>query len=159
MLADGAPTLVAAAVKAQLLEALAPAWAGLLGDLQSNASTIEHERVLFMIQLAPARCRVVVEAREPEPARELVSAPLPSSNPVAIAARDYLAGVLSAHDDGAADRALDFVNAFRCGRRVGGLFVLVRPTTGETRAFLAKDGADLGESIDLGGIVGRMTAN
>jgi hypothetical protein len=153
-------TLSATTVRAALLQSIEPAWRGLLADMSELGQEIEPSRLLFMVQLAPACLRVVVEARAPEPARLLMSpARLPDDNAILVAARDYLAGVLSAHEAGAADRALAFAGAEKNGHQLGGLYVLMRPATGETRAFLADTRKDLGESLDLGGIVGRMTAH
>lgn len=71
------------------------------------------------------------------------------------AALRYTGGVLSAHDEGAAERALAYAQAWRDA----GFFLLVRPLTGETRLFLAKAGEDLSHSLDLGGIARLVTAH
>lgn len=150
----GAPQLVAGEVKQALLEALGTTWRATLDGLAVQPEAAAPEEILFAIQLVPERIQIIREASGQRRSECLVSAVFSgvcSDDGTALreAAHAYVAGILAAHVEDAADRALRYA---RATRGQGGLLLVVRPWTGQTRLFLAKAGEDLSNALDLGGI-------
>lgn len=161
----GERALIAANVRTQLADALAPAWRATLltfdGARRAHAAAEfrqafgadPEERVLLVATLDPFLVRVYLPAEDGAPGRVLTGCPasdFPDGGAALRAALlDTLAGALAGIGEDAAQRATRYAAAV--GNR-GGFVIAAHPVLGTIKVMLAKPGQDLSEALTLGDV-------
>ncbi len=146
-------TLGASQAREALFAALGPVWRATLAGCAAASPAIDPDAVLLVCQLRPLCVNVVQRAQDDRKARALVIVKPEGLTDGGDALREallaVLGGTLSGLDQDAAGRALLYSNAV-AGR--GGFVVICDPADGSAAVQLAREGEDLSESINLGGL-------